>query len=286
MAMASPSALQRRAGGHLCALYTEEAERDTLLLAFLREGLLEGDKCLYIVDRAEPAAVRAHVMRELDGDDPGHRPRVEIRRAREIHLRAGRFSADQTTSFLTRSVSRALDGDFETFRGVGEISWLPTAQAAEDCLSYELTIQRMVTRMPALFMCMYDLHRCNLDVLVEVLGCHSKVLLKNAVLVNPHYRDVPDMWIAMKADETQGRWREREDHPTHISESDRWSWLTDTEIRVSIQVAAGKTNRQIAEVLMVSRHTVDAHLKHIYVKLDIHTRVELTVLALRHSTHH
>jgi DNA-binding CsgD family transcriptional regulator len=35
----------------------------------------------------------------------------------------------------------------------------------------------------------------------------------------------------------------------------------------------------------VSRHTVDAHLKHIYVKLDIHKRVELTVLALRHSTH-
>jgi len=30
-------------------------------------------------------------------------------------------------------------------------------------------------------------------------------------------------------------------------------------------------------------HTVDAHLKHIYTKLDIHSRVELTVLALQHG---
>jgi DNA-binding CsgD family transcriptional regulator len=47
-------------------------------------------------------------------------------------------------------------------------------------------------------------------------------------------------------------------------------------------VVAGLTNREIATLLAVSRHTVDAHLKHIYTKLDIHTRVELAVLALQH----
>lgn len=47
-------------------------------------------------------------------------------------------------------------------------------------------------------------------------------------------------------------------------------------------VAAGMTNRAIATELHLSRHTVDAHLKHVYRKLDIHTRVELTVLALQH----
>jgi DNA-binding CsgD family transcriptional regulator len=284
--MASPSAAQGRAGGHSCVLYTEEEERDTLLLAFLREGFLEGDKCLYIVDRAEPAGVRARVMRDLDlDDDQEHRPRFDVERAREVHVRAGRFSADQSASFLTQSVGLALDADFDTLRGVGEMSWLPVTQTAEDCLSYELTIQRLVTRMPALFMCLYDLQRCTLDVLVEVLRSHSKVLLKDAVLVNPHYRDVQDSWAATEADEVQARRRARQGPPTAFSESDRWSWLTDSEVRVSAHVAAGKTNRQIAELLRVSRHTVDAHLKHIYVKLDIHTRVELTVLTLRHSSH-
>lgn len=283
--MASPSAAQGRAGGHSCALYTEEKERDALLLAFLREGLLEGDKCLYLVDRAEPAVVRARVMRDLDLGDQEHRPQLAVERAREVHVRAGRFSADQSASFLTQSVGLALDADFETLRGVGEMSWLPMTQTAEDCLSYELTIQRLVARMPALFMCLYDLQRCNLDVLVQVLRSHSRVLLKDAVLVNPHFRDVQDSWAATEADEMQDRRRTRQDPPPRANESDRWSGLTDSEVRVSAHVAAGKTNRQIAELLRVSRHTVDAHLKHIYVKLDIHTRVELTVLALRHSTH-
>jgi DNA-binding CsgD family transcriptional regulator len=47
-------------------------------------------------------------------------------------------------------------------------------------------------------------------------------------------------------------------------------------------VAGGLTNRNIAEYLNLSPHTVDAHLKHIYTKLDIHSRVDLTVLALQH----
>jgi DNA-binding CsgD family transcriptional regulator len=42
------------------------------------------------------------------------------------------------------------------------------------------------------------------------------------------------------------------------------------------------TNRSIAERLTLSPHTVDAHLKHVYTKLDIHSRVELTLLAMRH----
>ena len=61
-----------------------------------------------------------------------------------------------------------------------------------------------------------------------------------------------------------------------------WASLTDAELRVVSCVARGLTNRSIAEERHLSRHTVDAHLKHVYRKLDIHSRVELTVLALQH----
>ena len=61
-----------------------------------------------------------------------------------------------------------------------------------------------------------------------------------------------------------------------------WASLTDAELRVVSGVARGMTNRGLAEELHLSRHTVDAHLKHVYLKLDIHSRVELTVLAMQH----
>lgn len=44
------------------------------------------------------------------------------------------------------------------------------------------------------------------------------------------------------------------------------------------------TNRAVATELTLSPHTVSAHLKHAYTKLDIHSRVRLTVLALRHRS--
>lgn len=54
--------------------------------------------------------------------------------------------------------------------------------------------------------------------------------------------------------------------------------LTTAERLVAQRVAAGLTSRQIAEELFVSPRTVDAHLTHIYRKLDINSRARLAAL--------
>jgi DNA-binding CsgD family transcriptional regulator len=51
--------------------------------------------------------------------------------------------------------------------------------------------------------------------------------------------------------------------------------LTPTEDRVAALVAAGNTNREVADALFVSIHTVEANLKRIYRKLDVRSRTEL-----------
>jgi DNA-binding CsgD family transcriptional regulator len=56
--------------------------------------------------------------------------------------------------------------------------------------------------------------------------------------------------------------------------------LTTAERQVAERVAAGLTSRQIAEELFVSPRTVDAHLTHIYRKLDINTRARLAALVV------
>jgi transcriptional regulator of acetoin/glycerol metabolism/DNA-binding CsgD family transcriptional regulator len=55
-----------------------------------------------------------------------------------------------------------------------------------------------------------------------------------------------------------------------------WSSLTESERSVADLVAGGLTNREAATRLFLSHHTVDAHLRHIYRKLGIRSRVELT----------
>jgi DNA-binding CsgD family transcriptional regulator len=54
-----------------------------------------------------------------------------------------------------------------------------------------------------------------------------------------------------------------------------WDSLTDAELTVAELVATGKTNRAAAEALDVSVHTINTHLRSIFAKLDLHSRVQL-----------
>lgn len=51
--------------------------------------------------------------------------------------------------------------------------------------------------------------------------------------------------------------------------------LTPSELRVAGMAAAGKTNPEIAQILVVSPKTVETHMRHVFQKLDLVRRTEL-----------
>ena len=63
-----------------------------------------------------------------------------------------------------------------------------------------------------------------------------------------------------------------------------WGAMTDSELAVARLVAHGFTNREVAERLFVSPHTVSSHLRSIFAKLDINSRLALARIAAEHDT--
>ena len=57
--------------------------------------------------------------------------------------------------------------------------------------------------------------------------------------------------------------------------------LTRRETEVLSWLAKGKTNRDIADILGISRHTVSKHLEHLFEKLGVETRSAATAIAAR-----
>ena len=58
--------------------------------------------------------------------------------------------------------------------------------------------------------------------------------------------------------------------------------LSDRERQVLAQVAAGKTNREVAQALAISQHTVGRHLENIFTKLGVTTRAAAIAAAYEH----
>ena len=70
----------------------------------------------------------------------------------------------------------------------------------------------------------------------------------------------------------------RDNDPT--PESDRGQHLlkdilTEREIEVARLVAKGRHNKEIATEMSIHPHTVESHIRSIYEKLGVHTRVDL-----------
>ncbi len=62
-----------------------------------------------------------------------------------------------------------------------------------------------------------------------------------------------------------------------------WESLTGAELQVARLAGAGYTNRGIADRLFVSPHTVNTHLRHVFEKLDVRSRVDLARIVQSHA---
>ena len=59
--------------------------------------------------------------------------------------------------------------------------------------------------------------------------------------------------------------------------------LTPRELEILQLIIAGKTNKEIAHEVFISKKTVEFHLDHIYTKIGIRTRLRVGIWAIQHG---
>jgi DNA-binding NarL/FixJ family response regulator len=59
--------------------------------------------------------------------------------------------------------------------------------------------------------------------------------------------------------------------------------LTDREREVLVQIALGRSNREIARALVVSEKTVKTHVSNLFMKLGVQDRTQAALYAVRHG---
>jgi hypothetical protein len=173
-------------GDHICCFYSGLAERDRILLPYLRAGVRDGDKCICLIDAADPEAMRAKIDRRHQASPK----QLVVKAATNVYLHQGRFSSDHMVGYLDEAVNTALVSErFPFVRAVGEMSWvLEKPPGADELFAYERAINDFAPRYPQALLCMYDCRRFGGGMLFEAVKIHPKILIDNHVIENFWYR--------------------------------------------------------------------------------------------------
>jgi DNA-binding NarL/FixJ family response regulator len=74
------------------------------------------------------------------------------------------------------------------------------------------------------------------------------------------------------------------DPPRWVRPPTGWESLTASELRIAGLVTEGAMNRAVAAALVVSTHTGDSHLRHVFAKLGISSRVQLATIVAKQTS--
>ena len=175
-------------GDHPCFLYQSEEEHRAVVTAFLREGLLRGQKVIYLPD----AHTREDILRCLR--DAGLAPesylkmgQLSILTAEQAYLRGG-FRPDEAVAWQSDETERALQEGYSALRTTAEVSWaLATPEAVGRLAEYEAKLSEMLPGKKCLHMCQYDRRRFEPEVLLDALSTHRIAVVGTEVYDNFYY---------------------------------------------------------------------------------------------------
>ncbi|MBZ5561982.1 MAG: MEDS domain-containing protein [Acidobacteriia bacterium] len=173
-------------GDHLCCFYETEEEHRASTTAFLRRGLEENDKVLYIVD-ANDAVLPVEYLGE-DGVEAGPLlacGQLSILSADQTYLQTGRFDPERTVALLRAATDRALAQGYRALRVVCEMTWaLRNASGCGRLIEFEYRLTSFVLRNPCVGLCQYESRRFPPGVLLDVLTSHPWVAVGTDVYEN------------------------------------------------------------------------------------------------------
>lgn len=173
-------------GDHLCCLYKTEEEHRAVLTPFMRQGLEQGEKVIYIVDAGNAEFVIRYLRNNgLDVESYLAKGQLGIFTSDEAYMRDGVFDPDGTIEVLCVETERALDEGYKALRVTGEMTWaLRGLPGSDQLIEYEEKLNEFFPESKCLAICQYDRRRFDPALLLDVLATHPLAVVGMEVTNN------------------------------------------------------------------------------------------------------
>ncbi|HUX75038.1 MAG TPA: MEDS domain-containing protein [Anaerolineae bacterium] len=176
-------------GDHLCCIYETEEEHRSVVTSFLRQGLEQGEKVIYIVDTHTAATILGYLRDEgLDVESHLARGQLAVLTRDEAYMREGVFDPEGMIALLRDETEQALAEGYPALRVTGEMTWaLRGLPGSKRLIEYEARLNEFFPGSQCLAICQYDRRRFDPAVLLEVLHTHPIAIIGTEVYDNFYY---------------------------------------------------------------------------------------------------
>jgi signal transduction histidine kinase len=251
-----------RPGDHLCFLYETEDERRDVLTPFLRQGLEQGEKALYILASSrqqseEHAKIRATILGYLQEDGLDVEPyltrcQLVFVTAAETYLPEGSFDPKSAIVWLKTEMQQAVTEGYSGLRVIREMAWqLNGSPGSERLIEYEAKLNDFLSGTQCVTLCQYDRRRFAPATLLDALRTHPIAVVGTELLDSCYYISPAEL---LGAD---------------LPESELRHWLQNlTE------------HRRTQEALRVRTHELDERVKELHCLYGISNLVEQPGISL------
>jgi len=179
-------------GEHLCCIYQTEAEHQMVLTAFMRRGLEQNQKVIYIVDAHTAKAIldylRSDESQILPVEKLLENGQLVILSQDEAYTRNGQFDPEQMIDLLREKTAQAIAEGYTALRITGEMTWaLRGCAGSERLIEYEAKLNNFLPDSRCLTLCQYDRRCFNAHTLLDVLRTHPRVIIGSELYDNLYY---------------------------------------------------------------------------------------------------
>ncbi len=182
-------------GEHLCCLYQSEDEHCAAVTMFMRRGLEQNHKVLYIVDTHTAETILDYLRAtHLDVQALLERGQLIILSQDQAYTRDGLFDPQRMIALLRQETDQALAQGYDALRVTGEMTWaLRGAAGSERLIEYERLLNEFLPGSRCLALCQYDRRRFSADVLLDVLRTHPIAVVGDQIYDNFYYTPPRDL---------------------------------------------------------------------------------------------
>ena len=176
-------------GSHLCLIYKTAEEHRQVATSFIRQGLEQGQKVVYIADATAAEDILNYLYGNgLNVESYLKSGRLGLFNSDKAFMRTGIFDPDEMITFLKEEAERALGEGYAALRATGEMTWVLKGLAgSERLIEYESKLNDFFPQSKCLAMCQYDKRKFEPGVLLDILATHPLAVIGTEVFENLYY---------------------------------------------------------------------------------------------------